>query len=259
MADAPDPLLTPLFAPQIAPLLARLIALEQNVHYQEPPSPGEPAFRHAAGRLPVLLSAPHGAVHKRHGQPKDEDEFTAGMARLLAERTEAHVLYVRRRLDGDPNADGGAGYKETLAQVVRQGQIGFVLDLHGSHQRHPFGLALGTIHGQSCPPAALQAILAALAQHGFHPQAADPFLRLDVDTTFPGKGSSTRETVTRFLNGLGVPAVQVEVNALLRIAERKPDASARDKTYRGDPQRIYQAVQALEAVVYALMSDLYEK
>jgi len=235
--------------PDLDPLLARLIELEQDIHYQAPAEPGQAEFRHEPGVRPVLLSAPHGAAHRRHGQYKDEDEFTAGLARLVAERSGAHVLYLRRRSAEDANVDGGSGYKEALRRIAAESRLRFVLDLHGAHPEHAFGLALGSMKGQSCPPDRLQAILEVLARHGFSQQAADPLYRLDVDQKFPGSGSAQRETVTRFLHRLGVPAVQIEINARLRIAQRKPDASIHKPAYPVEPARIRNVVEALEEVV----------
>jgi hypothetical protein len=84
-------------------LLGRLVELEGDVLYQEPPSEGGRGIGSVRGTVPVLLSAPHGAVHTRRGEPKEEEEFTAAMACLVAELTDAHALYARRRSPTDPN------------------------------------------------------------------------------------------------------------------------------------------------------------
>ena len=81
----------------MADLLKRLVELEADVRYQELPSSSEPEIRYIPGEIPILLSAPHGASHTRSGGYKQEDEFTASFARLVSERTGAHVIYTRRR------------------------------------------------------------------------------------------------------------------------------------------------------------------
>lgn len=63
--------------------IRRLIDLEADVHYQEHATGDEPEFIFRPGRIPVLISAPHGAVHMRKGEAKEEDEYTAGFAGLL--------------------------------------------------------------------------------------------------------------------------------------------------------------------------------
>jgi N-formylglutamate amidohydrolase len=148
-------------------VLDRLVALEADVTYREPPADGEPSFRHERGRLPVLLSAPHGAAHRRDGRYKEEDEFTAAFARLIAERTGAHVLYVFARLEDDPNWDRDSPYKTHLRRLVGEHGIHFVMDIHGMSNRHKFGIAVGTMCGASCPGRHEALIVAALSAAGF--------------------------------------------------------------------------------------------
>jgi hypothetical protein len=225
-------------------LAARLSELEADVRYQEP---GEPELGYAAGRLPVLLSAPHGAVHTRNGLPKEEDEYTAAFARLVAEMTGSHALYARRRSAQDPNWDVAAAYKDRLAEVVRRCSIQFVLDLHGASEDKPFGLALGTMYGASCP-VQRRLILEVLRRAGYSEQG-EGLSRLDVDHTFAAAGNGT---VTRFASTvLQVPAAQLEINARLRVVERRLDASLR-QPLRGDPAAIAHLVRTLAALVRAL-------
>ena len=84
-------------------LLSRLQMYESQVEYKTPPAAGKPAFRFHPGKLPILLSAPHGAAHMRNGLLKEEDDYTAGLVRLVAEITGAHAIYTWRRSEDDPN------------------------------------------------------------------------------------------------------------------------------------------------------------
>lgn len=231
-------------------ILKRLVELESDIRYQEPPNPGEVEFEHIPGSLPVLLSAPHGAVHTRTGKLKYEDEYTAGFCRLIAEMTGVHVLYACRMSGTDPNWYPDVPYKQTLKRVVKTAGIRFVLDLHGASSRHDFGLALGTIAGKSCP-GQRDAILAALRDSGFS-EDRQGLERLDVDHAFKGAGGVHHETVTRFAwQKLGVAAAQVELNAHLRIASRKPDASL-PGAFSGIPDQIEKTVFALLHLVRTL-------
>jgi hypothetical protein len=110
----------------------RLMALEADVAYQEFATADEPEIGYRPGQMRVLVSAPHGARQWREERNKDEDNFTAALALLTGELTGAHVLYTRRRSSGDPNWDRDAPFKQRLAELVRQHQIGFVLDIHGA-------------------------------------------------------------------------------------------------------------------------------
>jgi hypothetical protein len=231
-------------------ILNRLVALEAEIAYQLPPEPGDVEYRYQKGRIPFLLSAPHGAVHTRNGEPKFEDEYTAAFARLVAEETGAHVLYAHRKSSTDPNADPGAPYKGSLKQIVETARIALVLDIHGAAARRPFGLAIGSMRGHSCA-GYRNLILESLRQSGFSEDGVG-LDRLDVDRTFAAVGSEAHETITRYAwQRLGVQAVQLELNAHLRIVERKPDASSTD-LFRGYPDRILKTVDAFLHLMQAL-------
>ncbi len=228
-------------------LMERLMELEADVRYQEPPSGNEPEFRYECGRVPVLLSAPHGAVHTRRGQSKEEDEYTAGIARLIAELTTAHALYARRRSDTDPNWYADTCYKERLREIVEESGIRFVLDLHGASVWRRFGIALGTMNGESCP-LQREDIIRVLGEHGFR-RDGSRLDRLDVDGKFTGKGKKGQETIIRFAwEELCIPAAQFELHSALRIVERRRDATAQHP-FRGNPDTIRRAIRALAALI----------
>lgn len=231
-------------------MLNRLVELEAEIAYQQPPEPGEMEFRYRKGRIPFLLSAPHGAQHTRNGRPKDEDEYTAAFARFIAEETGAHVLYAYRKSGTDPNYYPDVPYKQTLKQIALAERIALVLDLHGASPKRPFGLALGTIRGSSCPEYR-PLILDSLHQSGFV-ETATGLDRLDVDQAFPAAGLHGVETVTRYAwQRLGVQAAQIEINAHLRIVERKPDAAS-PEVFRGNVEGILKTLRALLHLIHAL-------
>lgn len=231
-------------------VLQRLVELEAEIAYTLPPQPGEVEFRYQKGRIPVLLSAPHGAAHTRRGGHKDEDEYTAAIARFVAEETGAHVLYAHRKSGTDPNFYPDVPYKRMIQQIAGTERINFVLDIHGAAPGRPFGLALGTIWGKSCPTTR-PLILESLRRSGFHEESPG-FDRLNVDKAFPAAGNHEQETITRFAwQVLGIEAAQLEINAHLRVVERKTDASSPD-TYRGDPEQILKTVHAILHLIPAL-------
>ncbi len=231
-------------------LLQQLIKLESDVHYRTPALPGEAEFRYEIGRVPVLLSAPHGAAHMRNGTLKEEDGFTAGFARLVARLTGAHVLYARRQSETDPNYHIGAPYKDYLKEIVNEVGIRFVLDIHGAGPRHDFGIALGTMTGRSCPDQ-YSSILEILARHGFTP-GGKRLDRLDLDLLFTGAGGRRQETVTRFcFDVVGVPAAQFELNPHLRIVHQH-SSETYPEPFNGDGRMILRAVETFVDLVSAL-------
>lgn len=240
-------------------ILTRLEQLEATVTYVTPPPPGQTSFRYVPGRLPVVVSAPHGAAHRRDGRDKSEDEYTAALARLVAERTGAHVLYAWARSDDDPNWNTDSPYKEALRRIAAEQDIRFVLDLHGMGDRHKFGVAVGTMCGASCGRNHEALIMTTLAEAGFTPATAPeasgfPVLRQDRYVLNHPRftGGLTGHTVTRFaVEHLGIHAAQIELCAGLRIVSRRATHGMR-RQYRGNPQGIIGTVAMLETLVARL-------
>lgn len=229
------------------PTLTRLIQLESEAAYRAEPDPGCDEFDIVEGRIPVLLSAPHGAAHFRNGRLKEEDEYTGGLVRLIAEKTGAHALYAYRMSNTDPNYYTNVPYKRALQYLTDRHGVHFVLDVHGCSPDRRFGIALGTMHNRSCPrhrPMIIQTFF----EHGFTEMNAG-LLRLDLDNTFPANGNDHVETITQFaFNKLGVPAAQIELNARLRIVQRLPGATSREPVV-GEPEAILRVIDALVVLV----------
>lgn len=235
----------------MADLLNRLVELEADIHYKTAPPGGERDFGYDFGRLPIVLSAPHGAAHSRNGALKNEDDYTAGLVRLVAEMTGAHAIYLQNRSAVDANFYAGVPYKQFLQEIIQRNRIRFVLDLHGAAAYRDFGLALGTLNGESCPDER-PLILSVLRRFGFTEDALW-LSRLDLDGTFSAIGVEDQETVTRFVSQyLHVPAAQIEINAYLRVVRRQVEASERDPFY-GDPAAIERTVMMLASLVTELV------
>lgn len=236
-------------------ICARLLELEVDISYQETARADEEAIAHEAGHRPLLVSASHAAVHQRLGEWKQEDEFTGAFARLLAKATGSHALYLRRKIPADPNWDPISPYKLVLKDLVHRYAIGFVLDLHAVHEQRPFGLALGTLKGQSCPRTR-SLVLQTLSEYGFHHAATKTGFRLDVDRRFTALGKPGQETITRFVwEELGVEAAQIEIHPALRIVERRPDATER-RPYQAQRDLVEAALAALTGVLERVYIEL---
>lgn len=230
-------------------ILRKLVRLEEDIRYQEFAALGESEFLYETGKIPVLISAPHGAAHTRHGKYKGEDEYTAGIARLLAEETGAHCIYLRRKSKTDSNVDLDTSYKKKVRQICTANQIRFVLDIHGMWQKHDVGVELGTRDGRSCPEQ-IEIMIQALSECGFSLGSEDKMYRLRVDNRFSGNGSSTREPMVKFVSEkLEIPAAQIEINAWNRIVRRREDAAERDKDFQGDPEMIKKTILALTHMI----------
>ncbi len=231
-------------------LLRQLVEFESGVQYQVL-AKGREEFSYLPGRIPILISAPHGAVHMRGGRPKQEDEYTSGFARVVGEFSNAHVIYSHHMSRTDPNWYPNVPYKQRLQQILEEEEIRFVLDIHGVAEHRTFGIAIGTMRGESCPRH-LGIIIQHLSSHGFKGDAQEPLRRVDVDHAFTAVGLRGQETITRFVwQKHRVPVAQFELHPLLRIVERRPDATER-QPFQGNPEMIEAAIRAFVSLVKAL-------
>ena len=232
-------------------LLHRLVELETDVRYQGFAERGLADFNYKPGLIPVLLSAPHGTVHTRLEKPKQEDEYTSGFAQLVAEMTDAHVIFARYRSKTDPNWYSAIPYKDMLREVVEGEDIRFVLDIHGVAEHRKFGIAIGTLHGKSCPKHR-SIIIRILNKFGFNQDAFEVLHRLDLDRAFTAEGIKGQETITRYVwENLTVPAAQFELHPSLRIVERRPEATE-PKPFQGVPEMIEVTINFFATLVNEL-------
>ena len=236
-------------------LLDRLCELEEPMSYRTPPPADQPSFKVIRGQRPILLSAPHSTKHIRKGHSKMEEEFTGGLARLLAEQTGCHAIYNEWSTTGDPNWDQQSVYKQRLAQIVAQEKIKLVVDLHGMTNRHKIGVALGTINGRACPDYE-RPLQEAFLSSGFDDLPVDQLPNLKVQqwdrlvVNHPRfTGGIKSQTITRFASQtLGVQAVQVEITSSARIVYREP--------HDGWPFHYFGEHDAIKATIGALAGFL---
>ncbi|MEM8859244.1 MAG: hypothetical protein AAGD96_13035 [Chloroflexota bacterium] len=225
--------------------------------YRTQPPTNKPSFQIVKGRRPILLSAPHATKHTRNGHSKMEEEFTGGLALLLAEQTGCHVIYNRWESPDDPNWDQESEYKKQLAQIVQDEDIKLVVDLHGMTNRHKIGVALGTINGRACPDYE-RPLQDAFVRAGFRKIAINSLSDLKLQewdrlvVNHPRfTGGIKSHTITRFASQtLGVQAAQVEVTSTARIVYREP--------HDGWPFHYFGEREAIRTMIRALVGFLKE-
>jgi hypothetical protein len=206
---------------------------------------GEDYFEVLEGRIPVLLSAAHGAKHYRNGSFKEEDEYTASLAIKLGEITGAYVIFVKNRTREDPNYDIRARYKDNIKKLVTEEGMRFVADLHGANHNRNYKVNVGIIDDDltkcSCPT--LKPVIED-AFKGFQ----QPLFNLDCYT------ASSLGTVTYFAkNTCKIEAAQFEINGRYRIIERKPDSSWAQKgiakNFRAKEKDVLEMIKRLETMI----------
>ena len=205
----------------------------------------EDYFAIIEGKIPVLVSAPHGAKHYRNGGFKEEDEYTGSLAIKLGEITGAYVIFVKNKTREDPNYDIRARYKDDIKKLVGEKKIRFVADLHGAdHNRHykvNVGIMDDDITKCSCP--SLKPVIEE-AFKGFQ----QPLFNLDLYT------ASSLGTVTYFVkNTCKIEAAQFEINGKYRIIERKPDSSRAQKgistNFKTEEKDVLELIKRLERMI----------
>jgi hypothetical protein len=235
-------------APQAPPFASGIIEEIRRLEYEKINYREENPdyFEYIPGTVPILISAPHGAMHfrRRENRWKGEDEYTASLAIELGRLTGAHVIYVKNKTAEDPNNDLTSKYKEAIKEAVRKYHIKFILDVHGSDEDRPFKVDIGTLHNEpnlcSCPTVR-QTIETCLSDFEMRP----------FNQKFTANGPWTITSFAR--KKLGIEAAQVEINARYRIVERKPDSyraiNGIAADYRADPKDVLDLVTRLERTI----------
>lgn len=100
--------------------------------YEELPHAGEPDYKFIGGELPMLVIAPHATAFFRDGEFQEADAFTGSMAAMLNRMSGCHALTTNYCCVADPMSYLETPFCRALADVVKAGQIGFVLVLLGS-------------------------------------------------------------------------------------------------------------------------------
>ncbi|MBW2038903.1 MAG: hypothetical protein JRI46_04790 [Deltaproteobacteria bacterium] len=212
-------------------------------------------FEIIEGKIPVLLSAPHGAKHLRNGVWKGEDGYTSSTAIKLGELTGAHVIFVKNKTREDSNYLTNTRYKDVIRKFVDGKGIKFLADLHGADITRNYKINVGIIDKDnmeecSCPrlKPTIEESLRAIQ---------DPLFNLDRFTA----GSSG--TVTYFAkHTCGIEAAQFEINARYRIIERKPDRSKamnrEEPDFMAEEKNVLELLRCLKEMVLRIKGKIEE-
>ncbi|WP_346838411.1 hypothetical protein [Microbulbifer sp. SAOS-129_SWC] len=186
-------------------LVSKAIEIEQTLDAREgvAVAPDADWFKVVPGRIPVILTAPHATRPLREGNRRFSDGGgTAALALSVAELTGAYVIYTTHEGPSDPNYYDDNAFKRQLGRLIAEVRPRYVLDIHGSHPFRPYDIDLGTMGGRSLlgQQALLRDLIASLEREGLQNISYNYF------------GAAKNRTITKFAAGLGVPAIQVEVN-----------------------------------------------
>lgn len=155
------------------------------------------------GSGPVIVTAPHATEPYRDGKYRFADGGgTAALAHLLNKLSCATVIYTQYRSPSDPNFYDDNGFKQALADLIKQKKPKLLLDLHGSHDYRPYDVDLGTMDGASLlgNDTLQTSLIRALEREGM----------LNFSNNF--FSASKNQTITRFASSRGVPTLQLEIS-----------------------------------------------
>jgi len=212
-------------------------------------------FEYRKGKTPVLISSPHGARHKRKGVWKEEDEYTSSIAMKLAERTGAHVIFVKNATSEDPNHVEENRYKEKIEEVVNKYRIKFLLDFHGADKSQDFRISVGIIDDNiercSCPT------FKEIIQKAFSGFQEEIFNVCGYSAKHPGR-------ITNFArNKLGIEAAQFEINGKYRIIARRAESSkakeGKEPTYKAKEEDVLEFIRIMERLIKDLNRKISEE
>lgn len=103
-----------------------------------------PEFTIISGSSNVLFSAPHTYIHMRKNESKVKDFGTLTIIKMLKRFTKAHVIYTNKPVDYDPNYDKNNKYKKCLNKYIKEKNIEYLIDIHGSQKTENFDIEIGT-------------------------------------------------------------------------------------------------------------------
>ena len=184
------------------------------------------------GSIPVLISAPHSIKQPARGKYnvdgyKSSDAFTGAMAKIIAEKTGAHVIYKSCYTGTDDNyitLENNKGsyktpYRDKIKEIVKNNDIKLVIDLHGfSSKGTSKAIELGTNYGKNFvnEKEILNLIKESLAEHGFKQNGGSKDTNVAIDESFPA-GVKNRSVTNYVATTLETPAIQVELGSDFRI------------------------------------------
>jgi len=225
----------------------------EKINYQEL---SDNYFDIISGKIPILISAPHGARPYRNGKPRDvgEDEYTASIAVMLGKLTGAHVIYVKNATQKDPNYYPDTKYKEAIKALVDKHKIKFLADIHGAANENDFKIDIGIINDKnmnkcSCPN--YKSVIETSFEEIKKIQGGKLF-----NIRFPGAGKPDRgiETVIRFAKDTcKIEAAQFEIRTDYRILKRKPDATmaleSNKKEFPSDEEKVSKLITVFKRMI----------
>ena len=159
------------------------------------------------GRIPILVSAPHAVIQTNKDNIKFPDKFTGGIALLINELTDCHII-VKSHNDGiDPNSTNmgmDGGYKEKIIDTINKYDIKLLIDLHGLRSDRDTDVDIITHYGMTIghDKSIIEELMKCLR--------ANDILNLSEDKYYFAE--SEKVIVHKIWKVLEIPSIELEIN-----------------------------------------------
>lgn len=191
-------------------------------------------FKYIKGKIPVLISAPHSMRQPARGNYNDgygyksADTYTGAIAKILAEKTDAHVIYktatkgTKQKKAIDENyTEELTAYRKKIKEVVEEHGIVAVIDIHGyNDSERNDSIIIGTGYGKNLlgRDDVLNAVIEALNVNGFKMDTPEENIKKEnkvvLDTAFTSSGG---KTISSYMSqNFNVPCIQIEFGKSFR-------------------------------------------
>ncbi len=129
------------------------------------------------GKIPLLISAPHGVNQTRNGKLKFRELGSIATALYLQKATSCHMIAKTKNV-GDANYDEICPYRESIEKIVEGEGIKYLIDFHGLASYRECDVNLGVHLGRNVEtdPALFEKLKKSLEDGGFVTYIDTPFM-----------------------------------------------------------------------------------
>lgn len=159
------------------------------------------------GNERILVTSVHGVSHARLGRKKPAERGTFECGHLIARSIGCAFIGQWESDQDDSNHYRSTPIKKAICRLVKERDIGLVIDVHSSHPARPYDIEIGTRSGRSL-----------MEMEGLSAKLKDSFashhLACAINQIFKAEGVDGGETITEYVSdALKTPAVQLEISA----------------------------------------------
>ena len=156
------------------------------------------------GSIPILFTAPHTMEQvSTDGVKKLSEPYTKAIALYLNKYFDVNTMVKINDTGSDSNKDNRDEFKRELIRFVKDNNIRFVIDLHGSSIDRDFDVEFGTMNNLSADYSTIKELSEAFTENGI----------TNVKYNDPFKGGA----ITQYLYGIqDVDVIQIEINRRFR-------------------------------------------